>query len=175
METEKTNNELKDQLEEQADQYREVSEAEVKTVTKQDAEEDEEDEILQPRRRLKKRSAATAATEEKDKPDSIMDEAEPEETGERRPRRLRRGGSKKEAVQKVIESGGDNSDVEVADNDESNYDPSHDNKKKSKHDKVKASRKLVLTRKTRKAKDVDEDEQHESLKDEQVADDGSII
>ena len=47
METEKTNvsrqsdfntsrvqNELKNQLEEQADQYREVSEAEVKTVTK---------------------------------------------------------------------------------------------------------------------------------------------
>ena len=104
-----------------------------------------------------------------------MDEAEPEETGERRPRRLRRGGSKKEAVQKVIESEGDNSEVEAADNDESNYDPSHDNKKKSKHDKVKASRKLVLTRKTRKAKAVDQDEEHESLKDEQVADDGSII
>ena len=44
-------------------------------------------------------------------------------------------------VQKVIESDEERSDE--LDNDESNYDPSFDNKKKPKHGKVKASRKLL--------------------------------
>ena len=80
-------------------------------------------------------------------------------------------------VQKVVESGDDRSDADQAENDESNYDPSHENKKKDKQAKVKASRKLVLTRKTRKEKtvDVDDDAEHVSIGEEMVKSDGSII
>ena len=74
-----------------------------------------------------------------------------------------------------MESDQDGSDADPAVNDESNYDPSHENKK-SKRPKVKGSRKLARTRKNRKESTVDvNDDDNISIGDQVIQSDGSVI